>query len=489
LKTQISNLQYQHSTAKQTIQDIDIVYYAKQKGIQLTDDQINVLKAVTTNQPCIVNSAHSIGKTMLCAVLAAWFFETKYNGIGLVTAPTNAQITSVFFRQLRAILPNNKWFAPKANRLYKNSNWWIQGVSPANPEAWQGKHNALGGILILIDECHGVDQVFFERALTMFEAGRKDHFFLCTGNPYSKSSGAYLESLKPIYKTMHISALTHPNILQKKEVVPGAISYENVINRIKHECRKAESGEEHKAFQFEDQLLVSENPLFDTAILGQYPGTASFSLFSEEDLYNLRQPIEDNRDYAVVIGCDPARFGSNSSVTIVRRGPNIVEMISNKGVSLTETSERIKQLCRKYCNGSQTDISIPVCVDACGLGVGLIEMAGTGASRYNFIEVLNSSKPTEIIEERVINRRAELWLAMRNFARRKQLSISMLDQKQQDAIINELRAVEFKVGLNGKIQLEDKTQIMKRLNGFSPDHADALSLACILPQQTFESHF
>jgi hypothetical protein len=210
----------------------DIVEYAKFRGVTLTPDQERVLTTVTSNKPVICASAHSIGKTMMCGILAAWFFETKKDGIALLTAPTNQQITSVLFRQLRQILPDCPYFAPKANSLYKNSNWWIQGISPSNPESWQGKHNSKGGILIIIDECYGVDQVFFERSLTMVEAGRKDHFMLCCGNPYSKSSAAYLESLKPIYETIHVSALNHPNVINKKEVIPGAISYDNIKNRI-----------------------------------------------------------------------------------------------------------------------------------------------------------------------------------------------------------------------------------------------------------------
>lgn len=443
------------------------------------------MRSVLTNRPVIVESAHSVGKSLLAALLCCWFFDTHKNAIGLVTAPTNRQIGEIIFKEMRRIKPNCPNFAPKANRLERNYSHWVHGFSPQNGDSFQGKHSP-GGILIVMDEAAGVENTFYERSHSMFESGKKNHYFLAIGNPYNKSSPMYLESLTGRYVVERMSALSHPNVMHKREIVPGAITYQTVKERIASDCRLAEQHELDKCFQFEGKNYVSQNPLFDVQILGRYPAQSDFSLYSEQDLENLQVPIEDHPDYLVTIGCDVARYGSCSTVFVVRRGPNIVELVSVKGYSIVQTANKIKQLCNKYATKNLPETKIPCMIDGSGLGAGVIDLKGTSVSTYNFIEVINNKKADEDIETYVNGKRSEIWVRARDLARQKRLSISMLPKEQQDALLQELRLPEFTVNNASQIILESKEKIMKRL-GKSPDLADAFGLACLLEKKSWDS--
>lgn len=285
-----------------------------------------------------------------------------------------------------------------------------------------------------------------------------------------------------------MSALTHPNVINKKEIVAGAISYETVIDRLKTECRPAFEQDMYRAFEFEGKWYVSENPLFDVQILGKYPAQADYSLWSESDLYNLQLPIADDPAYKVVIGADIARYGSARSVFCVRRGPNIVHMEAHKGFSIVQSANKIKELANKWQTKGFDATLVPCYIDGTGIGAGVVDLKGTGATTYNFLEVNNSMKPTEEFETYVPNMRSELWINFRDLARKKQVSIGYLDRPMQLELIKELRLPEFSIDTKGRTVLEPKDKITKRL-GCSPDLADAVALACIIPKKHYESHF
>lgn len=484
LTSQLKKYQTNQNSPTQVPNDIE--QYALSKGIRLSPDQIRILKAVLTNKPVIVNAAHSVGKSLLAAVLCCWFFETKPNSIGMITAPTNRQITEILFKEMRRVFPTGP-FAPKANSLFKQSDWWVNGYATNSGDSWQGKHSP-GGILIVLDEAAGVDKVFWERSHSMFESGKQNHFMLCIGNPYTRSSPMFMEAETGKYHVMNMSALTHPNVVHKKEIIPGAITYDTVIQRIKNECRPAFEQDMHRSFEFENTHYVSENPLFDVQILGQYPQQADYSLWTEQDLFNLQLPLSDDPTYKVTIGCDVARYGSANTVFAVRRGPNLIHLEKQRGYSIVQTANRLKELCNIYQTKGFNPCQVPVNIDGTGIGSGVVDLKGTGSTTYNFIEVHNSHKPNEKMENYVPNKRCELWISFRDLARKKQVSISMVDRKLQLELLKELRLPEFSIDTKGRTVLESKDKIMERL-GASPDLADAVGLCFMLPSKRYESHF
>jgi len=465
----------------------DIRAYARARGLSLTADQLRVLDSVLTNRPTIVEAAHSVGKSMLAALLACWFFETHPNSIGMVTAPVSRQINEIIFKEMRRILAGSPHFAPKASSLQRAHDWWVKGLATSSGDAFQGKHSP-GGILIIFDEASGIEDVFWQRAHSMFEAGRKNHYFLGISNPYTRSCPMWVESQTGRYNVLRMSALEHPNVVERREVVPGAISFSTVAERVRSECRAAEPHEADQAFEFDGGLWVPENPLFEVQILGKYPRQSDYSLWSDTDLENLRLPIRDDLSYRVAIGCDVARYGSCATVMAVRRGPNLVHVESHHGYSIVQTANRLKELANRWQTKGHSGTTVPIHIDGTGVGGGVCDLAGTGSSRYRFIEVNNAQKPSEDMDLYVPNKRTELWINLRDLARARKISVAMLPTEQQAAILAELRLPEFRIDMRGRTVLETKDKISDRL-GQSPDWADAMTLAFIPERRSYESHF
>ncbi len=440
-----------------------------------------------TNRPTIVEAAHSVGKSMLAALLACWFFETHPHSIGMVTAPVSRQINEIIFKEMRGILSGCPFFAPKASSLQRSHDWWVKGLATSSGDAFQGKHSP-GGILIIFDEASGIEDVFWQRAHSMFEAGRTNHYFLGISNPYTRSCPMWVESQTGRYNVLRMSALDHPNVVERREVVPGAISFNTISERVRADCRPAEPHEGHLAFEFDGSMWVSENPLFDVQVLGLYPRQSDYSLWSDSDLESLTRPIRDDAAFRVAIGCDVARYGSCATVMAVRRGPNLVHVESHHGYSILQTANRLKELANRWQTKGHPGTQVPIYIDGTGVGGGVCDLAGTGQSRYRFIEVNNAQRPSDEMDLYVPNKRTELWINLRDLARNGRISIAMLPNETRQALLSELRLPEFRIDGRGRTVLESKDRISERL-GSSPDLADAMTLAFIPERRTYESHF
>ena len=110
-----------------------------------------------------------------------------------------------------------------------------------------------------------------------------------------------------------------------------------------------------------------------------------------------------------------------------------------------------------------------VFVDGGGVGGGVVDrlkMLG-----YRVIEVQSGEKARD--EERYLNRRIEMWDAMREW-----LVYGCIDK--DESLIDDLTGPEYAVHLKGQLKLEGKDAMRKR--GLpSPDNGDALALTFAEP--------
>jgi hypothetical protein len=74
-----------------------------------------------------------------------------------------------------------------------------------------------------------------------------------------------------------------------------------------------------------------------------------------------------------------------------------------------------------------------------------------------------------------LNRRAELWGAVKDALSKGELSFSLLPKEKQSQLTGELSAPKYKFTSKGQIQLEGKADMRKR-GVKSPNTADALTL-------------
>lgn len=160
-----------------------------------------------------------------------------------------------------------------------------------------------------------------------------------------------------------------------------------------------------------------------------------------------------------LISCDVARYGNDLTVWYAFKDGRVMGYDKRSKESLMETAGRLK-LARKEYQGS---INI---VEEDGIGGGVIDRLAEFDEPIRGVNM--ASRPDDMPEE-FANQRAWVWWEAADMFRKHLVSIP------NDPILKgDLGAVRYFIK-NGKIQVEDKDEIQKRL-GRSPDSGTA----CVL---------
>lgn len=166
-----------------------------------------------------------------------------------------------------------------------------------------------------------------------------------------------------------------------------------------------------------------------------------------------------------VVVNDPARFGDDENVTYVMElcgnVARIVETMVLEHKSTMDTAGRLSALRRKH------DAQI-IAIDSIGVGAGVVD--ALYELKEPILSINSSSKPTVETEQRkYYNLRSQMWMEAGEKFSRGEVSLPPNDY----TLSGQLSSVKFKFTSNGRIQVEAKDEIKKRL-GRSPDHGDTL---------------
>lgn len=200
--------------------------------------------------------------------------------------------------------------------------------------------------------------------------------------------------------------------------------------------------------------------VFKREMLCDFEASADNTLLSLEDVSFATNRIVDdqfNSNTDLYLGIDVARFGSDRSVLIFRRGLVVNEPIVLQGTSLVELSKVVKQ---------QVIEKTPkqIFVDGTGVGGGVVDILDSWGIYVNDINFGHKS-----FDSQYINRRTEMWCKMAEWVKRG----GVLPKNSQ--LMSELVMPTYDVNEKYQKVLESKKQIRERL-GKSPDLADALAL-------------
>ena len=165
-----------------------------------------------------------------------------------------------------------------------------------------------------------------------------------------------------------------------------------------------------------------------------------------------------------IFGVDPARFGDDRSVLIMRRGLQAFDPIVWRGLDNMEVAARVAA----RIEDERPDA---VFIDS-GAGAGIIDRLRQLG--LDVIEVPFGAKALKA--DQYVNRRAEMWWEMSQWIRNGGAIPNRMDLKQ------ELATPTFWYDPSGRRILESKDDIKSRLKGeSSPDIADALALTFAAP--------
>jgi len=164
-----------------------------------------------------------------------------------------------------------------------------------------------------------------------------------------------------------------------------------------------------------------------------------------------------------IIVNDPARFGDDENVIYVMeddgRVMSIVEQIYLEHKSLMDTAGRLTSLRRKW------DAQI-IAVDVIGIGAGIVD--ALYELKEPVLSINSSSKPTvESKQRKYMNLRSQMWMEAGELFANARIALP-----EDLTLSGQLAGIKFDYNNSGRIQVESKEDIKKRLSR-SPDRGDA----------------
>lgn len=171
----------------------------------------------------------------------------------------------------------------------------------------------------------------------------------------------------------------------------------------------------------------------------------------------------------VVVGVDPARGGANKTA-IIRRQGRLAWGLERLNLDDTmQVAGRVHQIITQ-------DKPARVFVDVIGVGAGVVDRLREMGHHTVVMPVNAAGSPLD--RARYVNKRAEMWDGLREW-----LEDAPVQVPDEDLLQAELTALEGLWDSSGRLMLESKADLRRRLNGEidSPDGADALALTHAFP--------
>lgn len=442
--------------------------------------QEEVMGALEHFKRVCVRSPHGAGKTSLSAWVVLWFALTRDGEDWKI--PTTASA----WRQL------TKFLWPEIHKWARRLNWYkiprepfdsrtellslnlklrtgeAFAVASDTPDLIEGAHAE--HLLYLFDESKAIPHGTFDAAEGAFSTASRESeqeaMALAVSTPGDRSGRFYdIQSKKPGYEDWWVR-----HIKLEEAIRAGRVTEEWV------EQRRKQWGQ--------------DSPVFQARVLGEFPEQGTDTLVNIGWIETARQnelvPTGVRR-----AGLDIARFGEDDSVELFvmdgrekgqdREADDKVEVYQNgcvmgleswQGHDLMQTAGRV------------IHNEVPVYTDTIGVGAGVHD---------RLQELQFSSTPINVGEaagdsEHFLNLRAELYWKLREQFRDSQIDLTRLAQADYDRLMGELAAIKYEYTSKGQIKIEPKEELKKRLNGASPDFADALMLSRSAKDYMFGIH-
>ena len=406
-----------------------------------------------------VASANSIGKTNAMAK-AMLFWITTRRSMVVTTAPTGALLRMKLWAEAARLYKNARMplggrFLPVSMRWEVEPKWGAYGITPRDESSFEGEHAP--SLLVLFDEAQGVDAKFWNAAEGMMAS--EDAKWLVVGNPLQPKGQFYAAFRKPhLWESHHISALDHPNVQEKRLIIPGAVTHQWV------EEMREDWGE--------------EDPRYVARVLGQFPVGGSDRVVPLPFLENaearfLETLTDPSPGEGAHLGVDVARYGDDETVVTVCADGLIAEERRFAGLDGPAIANVVIQIAEEY-GIEQEEARERIHVDEIGIGASAIDSLAVKewyVDGVNFAEKPRGDWPEITKNMQFRNLRAELYWITRERLRRHSLVIpSSLGPTWE-----ELTEPGFSYPA-GLLTIEPKDAIKKRLQR-SPDGADAAVLA------------
>ena len=410
--------------------------------------QREIAELVRDRRNVVVRSMNGAGKDWLAARVALWWVYTR-RGLVIITGPTERQVKFIVMGQVRrafelaADLPGDLY--ELALRIQAPEEMGIVAFTSTDASKLTGFHAPR--LMVIVTEAQGVEDLVWEGVFSNVTG--EESKIVAVGNPLQPTGKFFEISRSARWAAVKIAATEHPNVLEQREVVPGAVTQ-----------------------AFIDQMAAEYgigSGVYQSRVMGEFPEDADEALCqrswiraANERWLALPRGLNGGR---VDIAVDPARFGPDSSALAVRYGDVVEEIVTWNKLSTVETAARV--LVELDRLGLAKDHGVTV--DEPGLGGGVIDVLEEMGAR---VWAYNGGKPPigYKADQKFRNWRAESFWSIRRRLERGKVALPP-DEKLAD----ELCSMRWSIGLDGRVEIEPKEALRARL-GRSPDRADAVAM-------------
>ncbi len=403
--------------------------------------QLEALRGIARGHTRLaIRSAHGCGKTALAAWLMVWFCNTRAPFKCVCTAPSAPQLYDSLWSE------TTKWFTAlppgwrtlwdlQADhiRLKSNAECFISARTSRRdqPEALQGVHS--DHVLLVCDEASGIEENVYEAASgSMSSPGAMT---LLIGNP-TRATGYFWRVMnmeRDRWFCLKVSGIDSPRVDPK--------FIEEIAQRY---------GRDSNAFRIR--------------CLGEWP-TADDNTLIAADLIDSAMMRDVALDLTVpeIWGCDIARFGSDSSTLIKRRGLVVPEM--PRSWNQFDTMMLAGAIKAEYDASANNRPALIIC-DVIGIGAGVVDRLHEQNLPVLGLNVAEVPSTTG----RYARLRDELWVRAKEWLGGRNVRLPRHDRLRDD-----LASPRYAFLSDGRLQVESKQQM--RARGLpSCDYADALNL-------------
>jgi hypothetical protein len=472
-------------------------------GVTLDPEQEAILRSVQFNARTSVASGTARGKDFISAVACMCFMyltprwtkgQLTHNTKVAMTAPTGRQVKNIMMPEISRLwnrARRNGMDAPGRLNMSgirtEYDEWFLTGfkADEHQHEAWSGFHAV--NTMFVVTEASGMSEMVFNAIEGNLQGNSR---IIIVFNPNSPTGYAAKSQKSPHWNKFRLNSLNAPNVLYKKELIPGQVDYAWVKNKVEiwsTPIAETEVAVEKHDFEFEGQWY-RPNDLFRVKVLGVFPEVPTTVLIPQEwveaanarwkDIFqNPDKPFNGLFHDSLRLGSDVAGMGRDNSVECYRYGNTVHRFeTQNSGGKADHmgTAGRIKhQLDR--------DTRTVAIIDTIGEGAGvysrLIEQGYENrvfsckyseAAKNTSGDYLHDSTGQYIFA----NKRAYLHWMVREWLDPKNKHHPALPP--DDLFLEEACEAHWSFDSSGRVVIEAKDDIVKRL-GRSPDKFDSLA--------------
>lgn len=442
----------------------DCIRFKPNEG--LTDYQAHQLRAVVEHGRVAVRGPHGLGKTAAAAMLVHWFAITRdLAGVDwkvVTTASAWRQLTRYLWPEIHKWAKRIDWDAI-GMRAYTANQLLTLNLKLTHGEAFaaaSNDHEKIEGahadaILYVYDEAKAIPTTTFDATEGAFSGAGADTaaeaYAVAQSTPGAPAGRFYdLHARKAGYEDWH----------------PIHVTREQVIDA----GRMSRHWAEQRAAQW-----GTDSSLYKNRVEGKFAGDdedAVVPLSWVEAANDRWRALADSGDWGPLtcVGVDVARGGGDKTMIARRHGWSVRKIDEHDLDDTTEvTSETVTAM-----------VDTHAVVDVIGIGAGVVDqLREKGRPVVAFTASARTDKRDESGELGFTNCRSAAWWGMRTLLHPERGPGIALPP--DDMLTGDLTAPKWHERAGGKIQVESKDDIRKRI-GRSTDSADAVIQAFWTPE-------